>query len=162
MRAAALVAAAVALGLAAEWAAGASGVTAAGDLVAGVALIVCGAWAWAGRTRSAWGALLLLAGLAWFAGTAEGTLAYVHRGPLAHALLAYPRGRLESRAALAATIAAYVEGLLPEVAGSEAGTLAYAGGLAAAAALRHRTARGPRRRARLAALVGGRRRVGRA
>ena len=95
------------LGLAAEWLAlpGQSLLAAGGDLVTGLALIVCGLAAWSGRPESRVGVLLTLTGVAWFLGTfARSDIAAVaavgaavlavHRGLLFHAIVTYPRGRL--------------------------------------------------------------------
>jgi signal transduction histidine kinase len=113
------------------WFAGESGVAAVLELAAGLALLAAGAAAWWRRPDSAFGPLLALAGVAWFlpewnnpdAGgslTFTIALAFGAAAPplLAHAALAYPAGRLRSRAERAAVAAAYLAcvglaGLLP-------------------------------------------------
>ena len=92
---------------------------AAGDLLAGLALLVGGAAAWAKRPGSRSGPLSVLAGVAWFAGDLTDVLLYAHRGPLVHLLLTYPSGRVDSRAGAVVIGAAYVDGLVPELARSE-------------------------------------------
>ena len=125
-----------------------------GDLAAGLSLVVCGALAWTLRPRAGAGPLMLLSGVAWFAGDVWSVLLYAHRGPLVHLLLTYPSGRISSRAALIVIAAAYADGLIPELARSEWATLALAGAVMAVAASRHREAGGMERRARAAALAG--------
>jgi signal transduction histidine kinase len=113
------------------WFAGESPAAAVLELTAGLALLAAGAAAWWRRPDSAFGALLALAGVGWFvpewnnpeAGgslTFTAALALGAAAPplLAHAALAYPAGRLRSRAERAAVVAAYfacvaVAGLLP-------------------------------------------------
>ena len=92
---------------------------AAGDFLAGLALLAGGAAAWAKRPGSRSGPLSVLAGVAWFAGDLTDVLLYAHRGPLVHLLLTYPSGRVGSRAAAVVIGAAYVDGLIPELARSE-------------------------------------------
>src|SRR5215216_3833956 len=137
--------------LGAERLAGAGMPDAAGDLVAGLALVAGGAAAWARRPASRSGPLSLLAGVAWFAGDLTDVLLYAHRGPLVHLLLSYPSGRVDSRAAAVVIGAGYIDGLIPELARLEWPTMAL---MAAVAAWRHRTVGGVERRARAAALAG--------
>ena len=51
------------------------------DGVVGMVLIVCGALAWERRGESLTGPLMLLAGIAWFAGTFASWALFWHRGP---------------------------------------------------------------------------------
>jgi signal transduction histidine kinase len=127
---------------------------AAGDLGAGLALMIGGAAAWARRPGSRSGPLSVVAGVAWFAGDLTDVLLYAHRGPLVHLLLSYPQGRVDSRAAAVVIGAAYVDGLIPELARSEWPTMALMAAVVTVAAWRHRTAGGMERRARAAALAG--------
>jgi signal transduction histidine kinase len=127
---------------------------AAGDLVAGLALVAGGAAAWVGRPESRSGPLSVLAGVAWFAGDVTDALLYAHRGPLVHLLLSYPTGRVRSRAGAVVIGAAYVDGLIPELARSEWPTIALMAVVVTVAVWRHRTAGGVERRARAAALAG--------
>src|SRR6266851_2965117 len=88
------------------------------DLLAGWAMIACGLAGWSRRPQSRSGALLAAAGFAWFAPnfaatgvTALGWLSahalYLHRGPLVHLVLTYPRGRLVRRLDVAAVAVGY-------------------------------------------------------
>src|SRR5262249_46566536 len=111
--------AAVALGIFAEWASlrvgplehgdsSAVARLAAADLVVGLVLVGCGVAAWDRRPESWIGRLLVATGFAWFLGT-FGTSGWpgfsgfgalfvtLHRGPLSHALLGYPSGRVTRR-----------------------------------------------------------------
>jgi signal transduction histidine kinase len=138
----------------AEQAAGRGMPDAAGDLLAGLALLVGGAAAWGRRPGSRSGPLSVLAGVAWFAGDLTDVLLYAHRGPLVHLLLSYPSGRVGSRTATIVIGAAYVDGLIPELARSEWPTIALMAAVVTVAAWRHRTVGGVERRARAAALAG--------
>jgi signal transduction histidine kinase len=144
----------LAAGVGAEWASGLGMPEAAGDFVAGMALLGGGAAAWARRPSSRCGALSVLAGLAWFAGDLAEALLYAHRGPLVHLLLTYPSGRVGSRASAVVIGAAYVDGLVPELARSEWPTIALMAAVVIVAVRRHRAAGGVERRARAAALAG--------
>ena len=106
----ALVAGGVALGVVAEWSAYLpdSPDLAAGDFVVGLAFIGGGALAL--RRSTATGALMAATGFAWFLGGLAGGLVFLHRGPLVHLLLAYPRGRLDSRFDRVVVAAAYADG----------------------------------------------------
>jgi len=123
------------------------------DVAAGAAVLLCGAIAVRRRPGDRCGALLVLAGVLWLAGTvAPGVtpLLTAHRGPLVHAALAYPDGRLRGRVAQVAVALAWVTGLVPSLAGAPAVTIGLAvivAGAGAAGALR---ARGPQRQARRA------------
>ena len=127
---------------------------AAGDVLAGVALLAGGAAAWASRPESRAGPLSALAGVAWFAGDLTDVLLYAHRGPLVHLLLSYPSGRVDSRAAAVVIGAGYIDGLIPELARLEWPTIALMAAVVTVAAWRHRTVGGVERRARAAALAG--------
>jgi signal transduction histidine kinase len=123
----------------------------AGDLAAGLALVAGGAVVSAYRTRTGAGPLMLITGVAWFAGDLWSALLYAHRGPLVHLLLTYPSGRSSSRLTVVVIAAAYVDGLIPEFARSEWATLVLAGTVALVAGARYLRARGVERRARAAA-----------
>jgi signal transduction histidine kinase len=171
-----IVPAAAALGLFAEWAAlrpapfqppaGASDLAlAAVDLATGLALMGGGAVAWDRRPDSLTGPLLAVAGVAWFLGTfaasGNSTLAdfgavfvTLHRGPLVHALLSYPHGRVERLRERAAIALAYVLAAVPDLGETTAATVLLAGVVFAVAAARAREATGPLRRARVVAAAG--------
>lgn len=171
-----LIPAAVALGLVAEWAslrrgpfvpaASSSDVRlAAFDFVVGVVLVACGVVAWDRRPESWTGALLAAAGFSWFLGTfalfgsqgwpgfsAFGSLfVTLHRGPLAHALLAYPSGRVTRTFERSAIAGLYVLSAVAVAADTPVGTLGTAGVLIGVAASRYLRSSGPQRRARLVA-----------
>ena len=118
--------AAVALGLAAEWAAyDLEDVRSwLPDLVVGWTFLGCGLFAWSRRPDSRTGLLLSATGVAWFAGTLAAPLVYLHRGPLIHCVLAFPSGRLRSRLGLAAVAAGYVSALVLPLGRSEIATIA--------------------------------------
>jgi signal transduction histidine kinase len=126
---------------------------AAGDLVAGLALLGGGTVAWVRRARGGCARLMVLAGAAWFAGDVFNTLLYAHRGPLAHLLLAYPSGRVSSRAVRAVVGVAYVDGLVPGIARSVWVTVALMAAIVVAAGARYRAAAGAERRARAVAFA---------
>jgi signal transduction histidine kinase len=110
VRAVAVVIGALAVTAVVEIAAGPGLPEVAGDAAGGAALLAAGGVAALTASGRRVGVLLALAGVAWLAGTVEPSLAALHRGPLVHALLSAPDGRLRSRIALVATAAAYVSG----------------------------------------------------
>jgi signal transduction histidine kinase len=132
-----LAAAAVVVGIAAEW-------TYYGwgdprdwvpDLVTGWTLIGCGLIGWS-RRRSA--ALLALTGFAWFvpdfAVTGVGTVdwltehaLYLHRGPLVQAVLTFPRGRAGGHIERTALAVAYVAAVVTPIWQNGIATIVLAG-----------------------------------
>jgi signal transduction histidine kinase len=168
-----LIPAAVALGLVAEWAslrrgpfvpaASSSDVRlAALDFVVGMALLACGVVAWDRRPESWTGVLLATTGFCWFLGTfaASGWTGFsgfgslfvtLHRGPLAHALLAYPSERVTRMFERSAIAGLYVVSAVAAAADTPVGTLGTAGVLIGVAASRYLLSSGPERRARLVA-----------
>ncbi len=164
---------AVALGLFAEWAAlrrgpfeeaaSASEIRlAAADLVVGLVLIGCGLVAWDRRPESWTGVLLAAAGFTWFLGTFAGSSesAYadfgsvfltLHRGPLVHALLAYPSGRVRGWSERAAIAVSYVLAAVADAGKTPEATIFVACLVLAVAARRYIASAGPERRARLLA-----------
>jgi signal transduction histidine kinase len=149
-----LAVAILAAAVAAELAAAPDMPEGAGDLAVGLALLGGGAVAWSRRPRAGAGPLMLLSGMAWFAGDLWSTLLYAHRGPLVHLLLTYPSGRTGSRITLLVIAAGYADGLIPALARSEWTTLALAAAVVLVAAWRHHTVEGTERRARAVALAG--------
>jgi signal transduction histidine kinase len=161
---------AVALGLFAEWAslrrgpfeqsASPSDVRlAAADFVVGIVLVGCGLLAWDRHSESWVGPLLAAAGFSWFLGTfgesgwpgfaGFGSLfVTLHRGPLVHALLAYPSGRVRRRTERGAIMGVYALSAVAVAAGTAAGTLGTASVVLAVAALRYVRSGGPERQAR--------------
>ena len=146
--------AAVALGVAAEWAA--YDLEAVRDwlpdLAVGWTFLGCGLVAWSRRRESRTGLLLAATGLAWFAGNFAGSLIYLHRGPLVHCVLAYPSGRLRSRVERATVSAGYLAALAPPVGRNETATIALAVLIVAVAARGYLPAVGRERRARVHAV----------
>jgi len=155
------------LGLAAEWLAlpGQSLLAAGGDLVTGLALIVCGLAAWSGRPESRVGVLLTLTGVAWFLGTfARSDIAAVaavgaavlavHRGLLFHAIVTYPRGRLSGgRLIPAVVVLGYAYAVIVPVAQDNVATIIMVFLVLAAAGAGYARASGPERQARLTAVA---------
>jgi signal transduction histidine kinase len=126
MRSVAIVIAALALVAVVELASGLGWPQVVGDAAAGAALLAAGGLAALRRDGRRAGLLLVLAGAAWLAGAVEPTLAALHRGPLVHALLSVPGGRVRSPVAIAATGAAYVSGAFSGLANTEWVTVAAA------------------------------------
>jgi signal transduction histidine kinase len=123
------------------------------DAAAGLALVVLGLVVWSRRPGSRTGPIMSAAGFAWFLGTLWAPAVFLHRGPLAQLLIAYPGGRLGSRLQRVGVAAAYGYAAAGVVARSNYATIVFALGLAAASARRYMTATGPERRARLTSLA---------
>jgi signal transduction histidine kinase len=89
----------IVLGIVAEtaWNPGVDERVVAADLAVGWAFLGGGIAAWAGRPDSNVGRLMVVVGIAWFAGTIWPALEFLHRGPLFHLLATYPTGRLAAR-----------------------------------------------------------------
>ena len=127
------------IGLGAEWLAryGQSLPEAVADLAVGWTLIGCGLVGWSRRPQSGVGPLLTLTGFAWFCGTLAGSrigvvatvgaaLLFVHRGPLCHAIIAYPGGRPSSRLSMIAVVGCYVYAAVAPLARSDVLTIGVA------------------------------------
>lgn len=133
-------------------------------------LLVGSAWAGTGllvlrRTpvhRS--GGLMIAFGATWFVGNFAGTAVpflgvlashgtYLHRGVLAHVILAFPTGRITGRLTAAVVVLAYAGSLVSPLAQSPAASTAMAAMVALVAGFRCRRTLGPTRRSRSAALV---------
>jgi signal transduction histidine kinase len=162
------------LGAFAEWAALRAAPLAAGastseirlagaDFVCGAVLTVAGATAVDRMPGDRTGRLLLAAGLAWYLGTfsTSGVDAYadlgavfvaLHRGPLVHALLTYPSGRVDRVTAPIIAVVYLVSAIAP-LAATPGAILAVAAAIVSMTALRARSSRGPERRARGVAAV---------
>ena len=108
---------------------------AAQDFGAGLALATFGLVAWLRQPANRVGALLTAAAVAWFLGTfaESGLTTYadlgsvfvtLHRGPLFHAVLAYPDGRLRGRFDRAVALAAYATGAIAALGESDWATIA--------------------------------------
>ncbi|WP_053225937.1 sensor histidine kinase [Solirubrobacter soli] len=116
------------------------------DLAVGLTFIACGLLAWE-RRRGA-GALLAATGVTWFLGTYSTDLVYLHRGPLVHLLIAYPRARPRSRIDGVAIAAGYAAAIATPIWSSDAASVILA---IALVALVGRGAAGRARRERIAA-----------
>lgn len=92
-------------------------------------------------------------GAAWLLGDMGGALVFVHRGPLIHLLLAYPRGMPHRRATRIVVLAAYIDGVGYPLGGVDAVTVALALLAVAAALSGYLRSSGPMRRARLVPLL---------
>jgi PAS domain S-box-containing protein len=95
-------------------------------LIIGGSFIATGLVALARRPENRFGLLLYAVGIAWFVGTlttSENAYVFsvaqvfstVYYAVLVHAILAYPRGRLESRPARVIVVAAYLDTLVPSL-----------------------------------------------
>jgi signal transduction histidine kinase len=109
------------LGLGAEWVARSkqSPLTAGVDLAVGWTLIACGLITWTRRPQSRVGPLIAITGFAWFLGTFADSdidavatvgfaLATLYLGPLSHAIVGYPSGRLSGWLSVVVVAACYV------------------------------------------------------
>jgi signal transduction histidine kinase len=145
----------IAFGVAVEWTSfGADDPTlAVADFAVGSILLVCGVVAWSRRPESRVGALMSLAGLTWFLGTAFEPALYFHRGPLAHLYLSYPNGRLSTPLSRIVVAAAYVDAATAPLARNDAFTLVLSAALALAAIQVLVRTSGPARKAATPALV---------
>jgi signal transduction histidine kinase len=123
------------------------------DLATGWTLIACGLIAWSRRSDSRSGPIMAATGFAWFAANFASDLAlYLHRGPLIHLVLSYPRGRLGGRVDRFAVAIAYGAAVIPAVWRSEAATFVLAGLVVTAAGHGYVRAVGREQQTRLAAL----------
>src|SRR5918993_863263 len=123
------------------------------DASVGLAFIGLGLVAWQRRPSSRSGLLMVATGFVWFAGSFAGAALFLHRGPLVHLLVGYPRGRLRSRLEQAVVGAAYVDAAVYSLARQDLATIALSLLVVATALVGYLPAGGPERRARAAALV---------
>src|SRR4051794_29313250 len=149
----AIVVAGGAVGVAAEAASYLPGdvASAAGDFAVGMTFIVSAALVTRRSGAVAW--LFAATGFTWFAGGFAGALVFLHRGPLVHLLLSYPRARLESWLTRAVVVLAYVDGAVYAIGRSHVITLVLLAAVLLAALFRYAGAYGPARRPRAAALA---------
>ena len=129
------------------------------DLAVGWTLIVCGLIADGRRPSSRTGALMVMTGFTWFAGNftsvdvepiawVSAAALYLHRGPLIHAVLSFPTGRLASAPDRTVVAVGYVVAALTPIARNGLATIILATLVLAAAAWGYRRSVGPARRAR--------------
>jgi hypothetical protein len=126
---------------------------AAADATVGLAFIGLGVVAWQRRPSSRSGLLMAVTGFAWLAGSLVGAALFLHRGPLVHLLVGYPRGRLRSRLEQVVVAAAYIDGAVYPLARQDTVTIALALASMTTVLVGYRRAGGAERRARAAALV---------
>ncbi|HZD18473.1 MAG TPA: ATP-binding protein [Actinomycetota bacterium] len=114
------------------------------DLLVGWAFIGAGLVGWGRRPRSGTGPIMVVTGLTWFLGNFAsadvrpiawlGTQTlYLHRGPLVHAVLSFPNGRLSSRLDRSAVTVGYIMAAAPPISRNGIATIALAGMLVAIA-----------------------------
>ena len=153
-------------GLGAEWLArsGQGLAAATADLAVGWTLIACGLLGWSRRPQSRVGPLIALTGFAWFCGTLSGprigvvaalgaALLFLHRGPLCHAIIGYPRGRSSGRLGMIVVVAAYVWAAAVPLASSDVATVVVTFAILAVTVRGYALAAGPGRRARVTAVA---------
>jgi signal transduction histidine kinase len=153
-------------GLGAEWAARSdlSLLTAGTDLAVGWTLIGCGLIAWSRRPQSRIGPLMALTGFAWFLGTFAysdigavamlgSALLTLHRGPLFHAIVGYPSGRISSRLGTVVVTSGYVYAAIVPLARNGVATIVILLMVLATTIRGYRLATGPDRQARVTAVV---------
>jgi signal transduction histidine kinase len=144
----------IAFGVAAEWVSYEENdpALAAADFAVGSVLLMCGVAAWDRRPESRVGALMSLAGLTWFLGTAFEPALYLHRGPLAHLFLSYPNGRLSTPLSRVVVAAVYVDAAIAPLASNDVLTLVLSAAMALAAIQVVLRTSGPARKATTSAL----------
>jgi signal transduction histidine kinase len=128
------------------------------DLIVGSTFIAGGLAGWWRRPGSGTGPLLAATGYAWFLGNFHGgllgpiALFALHRGPLIHCVLSFPRWRPSSRLDRATVAAGYVAATMTPVAVNNPATIALGVLVTGAAARAAFASVGPARRARAAVL----------
>jgi len=131
--------------------------------VVGWALIACGLIAWSRRPQGRIGILLTAAGFAWFLGTLGesdvGAIAAIgaalltlHRGPLFHAIVGYPSGRLLGRFELGVVALGYAYAAVAPLARLNVPTIVMTLLILGVTTRRYLTAAGPARQARSRAI----------
>jgi signal transduction histidine kinase len=145
----------IAFGVAAEWASFSADdpTLAVADFAVGSVLLLCGVATWDWRRESRVGALMSLAGLTWFLGTAFEPALYLHRGPLVHLYLSYPNGRLSTPLSRIVVAAAYLDAAAAPLASNDTLTLVLSAAMALAAVEVFLPTSGPARKAATPALV---------
>ena len=134
------------------------------DLGAGLVLAGTGLFARSRRPQSRVGLLFILAGFAWFLGTLAGSdtpplailgaaLLTIHRGPIVHAIVAYPSGRPSGRTASIVVIGAYAYAAVVPLARNDTATITLAVVLVSTTLWLHLRSRGPQRLARATAFA---------
>lgn len=123
------------------------------DLGTGAILLACGVVVvWRPPTRPM-GLLLAATGAAWLAGSAVDALVFLHRGPLVHLLLAYPRAEIRGGARRAVVVGAYVTGAVEPLGASDVVSAVLCAAVLGAAGARWVRAGGVERRAAASAFA---------
>ena len=122
------------------------------DVLAGVALVLAGLGVWQ-RRRPATAVLLLASCALWFLGGVLAPLVLAHRGPLTHALVGYPRGRLTRLSERVLVAVGYLAAVAYPVGRSGVATLLLGASVVAVTARSLRRSRGAERPAWAVALT---------
>jgi signal transduction histidine kinase len=93
------------------------------DLGTGIVVLAAGGLALTRRPARPTGALLVATGAAWLAGSAVEALVFLHRGPLFHLLLSYPRLPVAGRVRQAICAAGYLTAAVEPLGASDAVTV---------------------------------------
>jgi signal transduction histidine kinase len=125
----------------------------AADVVVGLVWLVLGGLLCRPPQHRRTGLLMVATGAAWFAGSLVESLVLLHRGPLAHVLLAYPGGALAGLVERLVVATAYVEGAILPVGRAPVAVLLLAAAIVGVAAWRYLRETGAVRRSRTAPLV---------
>jgi hypothetical protein len=123
------------------------------DVAVGVTLVGLGALGWWRRPQSRTGILVVATGAAWLLGDVVALATFLHRGPLVHAAVGYPAGRLRSTIARAVVLVSYVVAASFLAARYDVVSVAVGAAVLMVAARAFATAAGPVRRARRVGLV---------
>ncbi|MGW6277312.1 sensor histidine kinase [Kribbella sp. NPDC055071] len=122
------------------------------DAIVGTTFAGVGVAAWATRARAV-GLLMIATAATWFAGDLGGPALFLHRGPLVHLLLSYPRGWPSRRLERVVIVIAYVDALVYPLGRNDAITLALAVLVIATALVGHFRQPQAARRVRVPAVV---------
>ena len=122
------------------------------DTIVGTALAGVGLVVWAKRSRAV-GLLMIATAVAWFVGDLGGAALFLHRGPLVHLLLSYPRWWPRGRLERAVIIIAYVDALAYPLARMDGVTVALAVAVTGTALVGYVRATQRERRARVLAVA---------
>lgn len=125
------------------------------DATTGFALTALGLLAWSARPSLAAGAIMAVAGFAWFLGAIAGWAVLLHRAPVAQLMITYPARRLwpGPRLERLGVLGAYGYALAYPIAANDQATIVFALALLALAGHRYLASGGPERRARASALA---------
>lgn len=122
------------------------------DTIVGTTLAGLGLATWVQRSRAV-GLLMVATAATWFAGDLGGWILFLHRGPLVHLLLSYPRGWPRKRLERVVIVIAYVDALVYPLGRMDGVTVALAVLVIGTALVGYATATQRARRERLPAVV---------